>query len=98
MISFQALRDDYERNWANLKIRADRIDQATQTANRLLKGKTIYQQIQDSTAVPWWFVGLCHYRESDFNFGSYLGNGQPLDRATTIVPIGRGPFLGPNGF
>src|SRR5215472_9623173 len=32
-------------------------------ANRLLKGKSSYQQIEMKTGVPWWFVGLCHYRE-----------------------------------
>jgi lysozyme family protein len=31
-------------------------------------------------------------REGNFNFGTYLGNGQSLSRPTTIVPIGRGPF------
>jgi lysozyme family protein/peptidoglycan hydrolase-like protein with peptidoglycan-binding domain len=48
--------------------------------------------------VPWWFVGLCHYRESDLNFDTYLGNGQPLGMRTTIVPKGRGPFSGPDAF
>ena len=48
--------------------------------------------------MPWWFVGLCHYRESNFNFDTYLGNGQSLARVTTIVPKGRGPFTGPDAF
>ena len=48
--------------------------------------------------MPWWFVGLCHYRESHFDFDTYLGNGQSLSRPTTIVPKGRGPFTGPNAF
>jgi lysozyme family protein/peptidoglycan hydrolase-like protein with peptidoglycan-binding domain len=98
MISFLALKDGYERSWANLKIRASSADQANKAADRLLHGKATYQQVETKTGVPWWFVGLCHSRESDFNFNTYLGNGQRLDQVTTIVPIGRGPFTGPNAF
>src|SRR5262249_5400799 len=35
---------------------------------------------------------VLHSRESSFNFNTYLGNGQALNRVTTIVPKGRGPF------
>jgi lysozyme family protein len=63
MVSFQALKDGYERSWANLKIKPARADEIRKEANRLLKGKSSYQQIEMKTGVPWWFVGLCHYRE-----------------------------------
>jgi len=98
MVSFEALKDSYDRSWANLKIRPARADEVGKEANRLLKGKNTYQQIETKTGVPWWFVGLCHYRESHFNFKTYLGNGQALDQITTIVPKGRGPFTGDNAF
>jgi lysozyme family protein len=42
--------------------------------------------------VPWWFIAVAHYRESNADFKTYLGNGQSLDKKTTIVPKGRGPF------
>src|SRR5450759_5224282 len=93
MLAFQALKDDYQRNWDNLQIRPSRVDEANKAANLLLKGKSTYQQIETKTGVKWWFIGLCHSRESNFNFKTYLGNGQSLSRVTTIVPIGRGPFL-----
>jgi lysozyme family protein/peptidoglycan hydrolase-like protein with peptidoglycan-binding domain len=98
MVLFQDLKDGYERNWANLQIRPTRTDEASKEAKRLLHGKDIYQQIQDKTGVPWWFVGLCHCRESHFDFDTYLGNGESLGRITTIVPKGRGPFTGPTAF
>jgi len=98
MVTFQALKDGYERNWANLTIRPSRADEARKEANRLFKGKSVYQQIETKTGIPYWFVGLTHYRESHFNFNTYLGNGQPLDRVTTIVPKGRGPFTGDAAF
>lgn len=49
--------------------------------------------------IPWWFIAVAHYREAGFDvhnnaprWDSYLGNGQPLNKKTTLVPAGRGPF------
>jgi lysozyme family protein len=98
MISFAALKDGYEQNWANLQIRPEAASQAKKNATKLLDGKATYEQVQAKTGAPWWFVGLCHYRESSFSFTTYLGNGQPLGHVTTIVPRGRGPFTGPTAF
>jgi lysozyme family protein len=55
-------------------------------------GRDRYKAVEKRTSVPWFFIGLCHMREGNFNFGTYLGNGQSISRPTTIVPIGRGPF------
>lgn len=98
MVSFSEYKDGYERDWANLVIRDNRLPDVRLQANRLLRGKEAYQKVEAQTGVPWWFAGLCHYRESNFNFNTYLGNGQRLDKVTTIVPKGRGPFLGPEAF
>jgi lysozyme family protein len=98
MFSFESLQDGYNRNWANLEIRPSAAAQAKKTANRLLNGKDVYKEIEAKTEVPWYFIGLCHSRESDFDFNTYLGNGQFLNRVTTEVPRGRGPFGGPNAF
>jgi lysozyme family protein/peptidoglycan hydrolase-like protein with peptidoglycan-binding domain len=98
MVSFEGLKDGYERNWTSLKIRPERLEEANKESGRLLKGKGIYRQIEAKTGVPWWFVGLCHYRESHFDFNTYLGNGQALGSITSIVPKGRGPFTGANAF
>lgn len=98
MVSFPEYKDAYDRNWADLQIRPSRRKDAQRQAQRLLQGKQTYQQCENRTGVPWWFVGLCHYRESDLDFNTYLGNGQHLSQRTTIVPKGRGPFLGPHAF
>jgi lysozyme family protein/peptidoglycan hydrolase-like protein with peptidoglycan-binding domain len=95
---FQQFKAGYENNWQNMQIRPGSAGQANREAARLLKNKSIYQQIEAITRVPWYFIGLCHDRESGFDLNTYLGNGQALNRVTTIVPKGRGPFLGPNAF
>lgn len=46
----------------------------------------------------WVFVAVVHNRESGMDFTTHLGQGDPLNRATTHVPAGRGPFLGPDAF
>ncbi|MGX1168109.1 peptidoglycan-binding protein [Bradyrhizobium sp. NC92] len=92
MISFESFKNEYERNWAGLEIRPGRLAEANAIARKALNGKATYQQIERLTGVPWYFTALCHYRESNFDFDTYLGNGETLHRTTTIVPKGRGPF------
>lgn len=92
MVSYEKLKSGYERNWANLQIRPARLGEANATARKAINGKATYQQVERLTGVPWYFVALCHYRESNFDFDTYLGNGESLKRVTCLVPKGRGPF------
>jgi len=92
MVSFESLKNEYERNWASLEIRPSRLGDANAVARKAINGKATYQQIERLTGVPWYFAALCHYRESNFDFDTYLGNGESLHRMTAIVPKGRGPF------
>lgn len=92
MVSFENFKSEYERNWASLEVRAGRLADANGVARKAINGKATYQQIERLTGVPWYFTALCHYRESNFDFDTYLGNGETLHRTTTIVPKGRGPF------
>lgn len=46
----------------------------------------------------WVFVAVIHNRESGMDFTTHLGQGDPLSRATTHVPAGRGPFTGADAF
>ncbi len=91
---FQKFKAGYESNWQEMQVRPSSSAEARREAERLLNNKSIYQEIETITHVPWYFIGLCHDRESGFNLNTYLGNGQPLDRVTTHVPKGRGPSLG----
>ena len=92
MVSFESLKSEYERNWANLEIRPGRLAEANAVARKAINGKATYQQVERLTGVPWHFIALCHYRESNFDFDTYLGNGETLHRVTCLVPKGRGPF------
>lgn len=46
----------------------------------------------------WVFVAVIHNRESGMDFSTHLGQGDPLNRVTSHVPAGRGPFFGDDAF
>lgn len=96
---------EYAQQWDSMTINASRRSEAQRAAEYAIANEDIYKRIEFETGVPWAMVAINHRRESDAQdklgnplFTCYLGNGQPLNRKTTIVPKGRGPFPGPNAF
>ena len=83
---------DYRTKWNNMQILPSRQTAVTAIAAGILKDKQRYIAIELATGVPWYMVGVLHMRESDRDFNTYLGNGEPLNRKTRLVPVGRGPF------
>lgn len=61
-------------------------------AKKILANKSRYQAVEKATGVPWWFVGVVHYRESSLNWSRGLAQGDPWNVKSTRVPKGRGPF------
>ena len=54
-----------------------------------------YQKVSQATGVPTAMLMLIHVQEAGPDVGKflrYLGNGQPWNKVTTIVPKNRGPF------
>jgi lysozyme family protein len=61
--------------------------------DRLEKNQPRYQAVGARLGIPWYFIGIVHSLESNFNFGTHLHNGDPLGQRTTRVPAGR-PLAG----
>ena len=61
-------------------------------ARRLLSDRAAYDEVSKATGVPSIWLMAINERESGGKLNTYLGNGQPLNRRTTLVPKGRGPF------
>lgn len=80
------------KQWDRMVINSSRRDEFTNIAARLISYKPRYQVVAELTGVPWWLIAVLHLRESDADFRTYLGNGEPLTRRTRLVPRGRGPF------
>jgi len=92
MPDYESMRAGYRALWSRMAILPAKRVAAESAAKRIISGKARYQAIERDTGVPWIFIGLTHLRESSLNFSTYLGNGQPINKKTTIVPKGRGPF------
>ncbi|AGY57163.1 hypothetical protein [Gloeobacter kilaueensis] len=78
--------------WRTAKVPQQRQNEVIRLIRRILAHKAEYLAVEEAAGVPWWFVAALHYRESNLDFDTYLGNGDPLDKPTRNVPAGRGPF------
>lgn len=87
--SFASMRGDYATLWQNMVIPSSRLGAITATARRILSYKGRYKIVEKATGVPWFFIGIIHYREADLNFHCHLHNGDPLIARTVHVPAGR---------
>ncbi|MGC6493604.1 MAG: peptidoglycan-binding domain-containing protein [Myxococcota bacterium] len=81
--------DDHAQQNANLSMDLGRhqysVDAFTESwqANR-----SRYESVASAAGVPAELVAAIHFRESSGNFNTYLHNGEPLGKVTTLVPAG----------
>ncbi len=87
--SFESLRPSYERLFAAAKVADQWKGTVAWYLAELRVGHARYQEAEQKTGVPWWFVGITHAMEASFNFSSHLHNGDPLTARTVQVPKGR---------
>ncbi len=89
---FEEFKADYAELWRRMQVRPGRAGEVDRIARALIGHKPRYEKVAGATGVPWSVIAVLHQRESDADFGTYLGNGEPLNRTTRLVPAGRGPF------
>jgi lysozyme family protein len=87
-----ARQKQYEADFASMQVHPSLLHEALGVANRLLAHKSRYDAVSAKTGVPWFLIAALHERESSGDFETYLGDGEPLDRVTHLVPANRGPF------
>lgn len=90
MADLVALRAANEKRWADAKL--TRGPEFIPVAKRLVEAKSRYQAVEKLTGVPWIFIAVTHQRESSQNWDRSLAQGDPWNKKSTHVPIGRGPF------
>jgi lysozyme family protein len=108
MVNIVALKAVNAHRWANMHLRADRINAFHATAVRLTApaAKARYQGVSDRLAemvqtdnsikvVPWWFIAVVSEREygGPPHWDKQLGQGDRLDQVSHNVPAGMGPYL-----
>jgi lysozyme family protein len=92
MFDYAELKSEYAQLFGSMEIRPDKRELVMRIARKLMRHKAQYRAVEARTGVPWFVIAVLHNRESDANFTTYLGNGEPLKRRTALVPRGRGPF------
>lgn len=88
------LKTANKQRWDACHIPADKGPQFQQVAMRLTAPAAMnrYKAVEKLTGVPWWFIAVVHEREASQNWNTQLGQGDPLNKKSTHVPKGRGPF------
>ncbi len=92
---FEDLHDEYAQSWADVQINPQAAGRVNAAAKLILAGKAQYIAAGTPRGVPWWVVGVWHWRESTCDFDGVLHNGEKIigtGRKTKLVPAGRGPF------
>lgn len=89
-LDISALRLANAKRWTEAKL--TRAPEYNTPRERILAAQNRYERVQAMTGVSWLFVACTHYRESNLNFNTQLGQGDPLHSVSTHVPTGRGPF------
>lgn len=90
---FEDMRGVYLDEWRKLTIPEDQRTKVEGVAKQIVSHKPLLKEIeQAANGVPWYFVGGIWYRESTFNETTWLGNGDPINKVSTHVPAGYGPF------
>lgn len=90
--------EQFEKGYANLWARCAPLSGSAQKAIDIAKqlaspaARAHYEAAAKQSSVPAGLIAALNYREGGGLFTRYLGNGDPLSRASTHVPSGRGPF------
>ena len=93
---FLSYRNGYINSYRNAVFKED-FDRLEQVVLEIVKNKARYEKVQRAVGVPWYLVGILHYKEAGFDFFTHFHNGDSLRSKTRSVPVGRpdthdGPF------
>lgn len=90
--SFEGRQAGYAALWARCSLVQGSRQLAIDVAEGIVRDRARYEEVQQKTGVPWWWLGAIHQREAARSWSRNMHNGQPWNQKTTWVPKGRGPF------
>ena len=61
---FEDLRDEYQSNFGNCKIEAERESELDEIIAKIEENRSRYQKLEERLGIPWYFLGVIHERES----------------------------------
>ena len=94
MGTFTTVVNGYANMWDSCVVSPEHADQVEldRVVHKAMSLKLQLVAASEVSGPPWWWIAASMYREADLDLSCYAGNGQKLNRITTIVPINRGPF------
>ena len=66
-----------------------KLTKVEQLVGKIVANRARYESVEQAVYVPWYVIGVIHYREATLSFEHHLYNGDPLTARTVHVPIGR---------
>ncbi len=87
------LREEYERRFAQSKVRAERLEAVEDIITRIMKSRSRYESVSAVTRVPWYVIAVIHNMECGGRWDCHLHNGDPLRGRTVRQPPNR-PLAG----
>lgn len=94
MPNYSALIAQNNKLWATAEYHDAMMATAKAVALRICtpRAVAVYKELERVTTVPWWVIGVIHYREANLSWGRNIAQGDPWNSVSRHVPKGRGPF------
>lgn len=85
----KALQAEYLDLYQTLEIRQSRFADVDAIVDKIVTGKSLYQDVSQKVNAPWFYIAAIHNMESGLRFDRHLHNGDPLTARTRQVPANR---------
>ncbi len=85
------MQQEYDDLFSSCVIRQDKMAEVETFVNKIAQNKARYEEIEQQSGVPWYFIAAIHCLEASLKFDAHLHNGDPLTARTVHVPKGRPP-------
>lgn len=92
MVNVKLYTSRNQARWEVFKINTNMLGTAERVAKQIEDGQARYQTVAARTHIPWYAIGVIHYREASLNWNTHLSNGDALNRPTHDVPRGEPAF------
>lgn len=94
IISDAALILANQMHWEKAQITPARMNEVMNVVKHVMDGRSRYEGLSKMVGckVPWWAIGVIHYRECDFSWHCNIAQGDPYYSVSRHVPKGMGPY------
>ena len=83
------LKNEYQELFASAVVNPAKQAAVKVMQDKITANRSRYEEVEQSTKVPWFVVATIHSLEGSLNFKTHLHNGDPLTARTVHVPKGR---------